>query len=185
MFDLVPIIFLFLVPAITMRLISEEMKSGTMELLATKPIKDLEIVIGKFFAALGLIGLAILPTIFYYISIASIGDIDHGPVMGAYFGLMLMASVYISIGLLASSMTENQVVAFILGFAMILMLFLFDKILIFVPIWASNIFEFLGIGTHFSNFARGVVDTRDLIYFLSAFAFFIYLTLVSLGRRKW
>ena len=185
LFELVPIVFLFVVPAITMKLLSEEKKSGTIELLTTKPLHDTEIVLGKFLAAWALIGVALLLTLVYYVTIASLGKIDNGPVLGGYLGLMLMAGVYVAIGLLASSLTENQVIAFIIGFVFVFALFMFDKVLIYIPDTLASIVEFLGIDYHFSNIARGVIDTRDLIYFLSLLGFMLYLTVLSLGRRRW
>jgi ABC-2 type transport system permease protein len=185
LFELVPLVFLFVVPAITMRLLSEEKKSGTIELLTTKPLLDSDIVLGKFLAAWALIGTALLLTLTYYITIASLGTIDNGPVVGGYLGLMLTAGVYVAIGLFASSLTENQVVAFIIGFVFVFILFMLDKVLIYVPESLASIIEFLGIDYHFGNIARGVIDTRDLIYFLSLLGFMLYLTVVSLGRRRW
>ncbi|HEY6950918.1 MAG TPA: ABC transporter permease subunit [Bacteroidota bacterium] len=185
MFDLVPAVFLFVVPAITMRLLAEEKKSGTIELLSTKPLHDAEIVLGKFLAAWALIGIALLPTLIYYITIASIGSIDNGPVIGGYIGLMLMAGVYVSVGLLASSLTDNQIVAFIVGFLLVFVLFMLDKILIYVPEFMTSIVEYLGVDYHFSNVARGVIDSRDIVYFLSILGFSLYLSVLSLGRRRW
>jgi ABC-2 type transport system permease protein len=185
MFEWIPLVFLFVVPAITMRLLAEEKKAGTIELLTTKPLEDWEIVLGKFFAAWALIGLALLPTLVYYITVAFLGQIDNGPVVGSYLGLLLMAGVYVAIGLLASSLTENQIVAFIVGLLMIFALFMMDKVLMFVPGFMTSVVEFLGIDYHFSNIARGVIDSRDIIYFLSVLGFSLYLTVVSLGRRKW
>ena len=184
MFSVVSVIFLFIIPAVTMRLLSEERKSGTIELLTTKPIHDHEIILGKFLAAWALIGIALIPTLFYYITVASLGDVDHGAVFGGYIGLMLVAAVYIAVGLFASSLTENQVVAFILGFAFIVVLFLFDKVLIYLPDWTTSTVEFLGVDYHFDSIARGVIDTRDIIYFLSALGFSLYLSVISLGSRK-
>ncbi len=185
MFEIAPAIFLFVVPAITMRILAEERKSGTIELLATKPLHDAEIVLGKFLAAWALLGIALIPTLLYYITIAFIGDIDNGPVIGGYLGLLLMAGVYVAIGIFASSLTENQVIAFIVGFLMVFAFFMLDKILIYVPGWLASIVEFLGIDFHFSNIARGVIDSRDVIYFLSVLGFMLYLTVISLERRKW
>jgi ABC-2 type transport system permease protein len=185
MFELVPWVFLFVVPAITMRLLAEEKKAGTIELLSTKPIHDWEIVLGKFFAAWALVGLALLPTLIYYITITFLGNIDNGPVIGGYIGLMLTAGVYVAIGLLASSLTENQIIAFIIGLLLMLVLFLMDKMLIFVPDLMTNIIEYLGIDYHYSNIARGVIDSRDIVYFLSLLGFSLYLSVVSLERRKW
>jgi ABC-2 type transport system permease protein len=156
-FELIPIVFLFVVPAITMRLLSEEKK----------------------------IGIALLLTLVYYVTIAFLGNIDNGPVIGGYLGLMLMAGVYVGIGLLASSLTENQVIAFIVGFVLVFALFMLDKILIYVPESLTSIVEFLGIDYHLSNIARGVVDSRDIVYFLSLLGFTLYLTVISLERRKW
>lgn len=185
MFEMVPAIFLFVIPAITMRLLSEEKKSGTIELLTTKPLHDVEIVLGKFLAAWALIGIALLLTLVYYVTIALLGKIDNGPVIGGYCGLMLMAGVYVAIGLFASSLTENQVIAFIIGFVLVFALFMLDKILIYIPESIASIVEFLGIDYHFGNIARGVIDSRDVIYFLSLLGITLYLTVLSLGRRKW
>lgn len=185
MFELVPVVFLFVVPAITMRLLSEEKKAGTIELLTTKPLYDHEIILGKFLAAWALVGIAMLPTLIYYITIASIGDIDSGPVIGGYVGLLLLAGVYVGVGLLASSLTDNQVVAFIIGFLFVFAFFMLDKILIYVPEWLTSTVEFLGVDYHFSNIARGVIDSRDLIYFASVLGMTLYLSVISLERRKW
>ena len=185
MFEWIPLVFLFVVPAITMRLLAEEKKAGTIELLTTKPLHDWEIVAGKFFAAWMLIALALLPTLIYYITIAFLGDIDNGPVIGGYIGLLLMAGVYIAVGLLASSLTENQIVAFIVGLLLMFALFLMDKVLIFIPDFMTSVVEYLGIDFHFSNIARCVIDTRDVVYFLSVLGFSLYLSVVSLERRKW
>ncbi|MCI0707295.1 MAG: ABC transporter permease subunit [Ignavibacteriae bacterium] len=185
MFDIVPMVFLFIIPAITMRLLSEEKKSGTIELLVTKPLSDTEIVLGKFLAAWALVGITLVPTLVYYITVASLGNIDHGPVLGGYFGLLLMAGVFIAIGLFASSLTENQVVAFIIGLGMVLAFFMFDKILPFVPAWLTTTVEFLGVDYHKTNIERGVIDSRDILYFLSLLGLMLYLTILSLERRKW
>lgn len=185
MFEIVPAVFLFVVPAITMRLLAEEKKSGTIELLSTKPLHAAEIILGKFLAAWALIGIALLPTLLYYITIASIGNIDNGPVIGGYIGLMLMAGLYVAVGLLASSLTDNQIVAFIVGFLFVFVLFMFDKVLLYVPEFLTSIVEYLGVDYHFSNVARGVIDSRDIVYFLSALGFSLYLCVISLERRKW
>jgi ABC-2 type transport system permease protein len=185
MFEWIPLVFLFVVPAVTMRLLAEEKKAGTIELLTTKPLHDWEIVAGKFLAAWALIGVTLLPTLIYYITVAFLGDIDHGPVIGGYLGLLLMAGVYVAIGLLASSVTENQIVAFIVGLLMMFAFFMMDKVLIFVPDFMTSVIEYLGIDFHFSNIARGVIDSRDIVYFGSMLGFTLYLSVVSLERRKW
>jgi len=184
-FELVPLMFLFFVPAVTMRLLAEEKKSGTLELLTTKPVRDVEIVLGKFLAAWALLAVTLAPTLLYLVTIISIGSIDIGPVITGYLGLMLMGGVYIGIGLLASSLTENQIVAFILSFLAVLALFLMDKMLIYVPEGLASTLEFLGIDFHFSNIVRGVIDSRNIIYFGSLLGFSLLLTTVSLERRKW
>ena len=184
-FELVPLMFLFFVPAVTMRLLAEEKKSGTLELLTTKPVRDVEIVLGKFLAAWVLLAATLAPTLLYLFTIISIGSIDIGPVITGYLGLLLMGGVYIGIGLLASSLTENQIVAFILSFLAVLALFLMDKMLIYIPEGLASTIEFLGIDFHFSNIARGVIDSRDIIYFGSLLGFSLLLTTVSLERRKW
>jgi ABC-2 type transport system permease protein len=184
-FELVPLVFLFFVPAITMRLLAEEKKSGTLELLATKPVRDVEIILGKFFAALALLAAALLPTALYLIAIMSLGSIDLGPVLTGYAGLLLMGSAYIGIGLFASGLTENQIVAFILGFLLMFVLFMLNRILLYVPEGLATTVEFLGIDYHFSNIARGVIDSRNIIYFFSLIGFSLYLATVTLERRKW
>ena len=185
MFEWIPLVFLFVVPAVTMRLLAEEKKAGTIELLTTKPLHDWEIVAGKFLAAWALIGIMLLPTLIYYITVAFLGEIDNGPVVGGYLGLLLMAGVYIAIGLLASSLTENQIVAFIIGLLMMFAFFMMDKVLIFVPDFMTTVVEYLGIDFHFSNIARGVIDSRDVVYFGSLLGFTLYLSVVSLEKRKW
>lgn len=184
-FDLVPLIFLFFIPAITMRLIAEEKKAGTLELLTTKPVRDVEIVLAKFFAAWTLLAAALAPTLFYLITIMTLGKVDLGPIISGYFGLLLMGGVYIAVGLLASSLTENQIVAFILSFLIVFVFFILDKILMYVPDTFASTLEFLSMDYHFSNIARGVVDSRNLIYFGSLLGFSLFLATVSLERRKW
>lgn len=184
-FELVPLIFLFFVPAVTMRLLAEEKKSGTLELLTTKPVRDVEIVLGKFLAAWTLLAATLAPTLLYLISVMTIGKIDMGPVFTGYLGLLLMGAVYIGIGLLASSLTENQIIAFILSFLIVFALFMMDKILIYVPEGFASTIEFLAIDYHFSNIARGVIDSRNIIYFGSLLGFSLFLATVSLERRKW
>jgi ABC-2 type transport system permease protein len=184
-FELVPLVFLFFVPAITMRLLAEEKKSGTLELLTTKPVTDAEIVIAKFLAAWALLAATLLPTLLYLITMIALGSIDIGPVVAGYIGLLLMGGAYIAIGIFASSLTENQIIAFITSFLIVLALFLMDKVLMYIPAGLTSTVEFLAVDYHFSNIARGVVDSRDIIYFLSLLGFSLLLATVSLERRKW
>jgi len=185
MFEYAGIIFLFVIPAMTMRLLAEERKSGTIEILSTKPLHDAEIVLGKFLASWAFVGITVLPTLVYYFTITLLGDIDHGPVIGGYIGLMLMTGVYVAVGLLASSLTDNQIVAFMLGLFFCIVLFFIDKMLFVMPDFATGVLQFLSVDYHFSNIAKGVIDTRDVVYFLSVLGFSLYLSVISLERRKW
>lgn len=182
---LVKILFLVIAPAITMRLLAEERKSGTIELLTTKPIKDVEIILGKFFAAWVVLGAALLPTFLYVITMAILGSIDFGQVVTGYIGLMLMGGVFIALGLLASSLTDNQIVAFIMGFIFAFALFMVDKVLPYLPSFLASTLEFLGVDFHYSGIARGVIDSRNIIYFISMLGFLLMMSTVSLERRKW
>ncbi|MGA9115543.1 MAG: ABC transporter permease [Bacteroidota bacterium] len=184
-FELVPLVFLFFAPAITMRLLAEERKSGTLELLATKPVRDGEIVAGKFLAAWALLAAALVPTLLYLVTMLFIGDIDPGPVVTGYLGLLLAGGVYLSLGLLASSFTENQIVAFILGFLFCFALFMADKVLPYLPEGVGSTVEFLGVDYHFSSIARGVIDTRNIVYFATVMTLALLFSTLSLERRKW
>lgn len=184
-FDIIPFILLFFIPAISMRTFSEEKKAGTIELLLTKPITDYDIVLGKFFSTLTLAVLTFIPTVIYVVSLKLLGPLDIGSIFSAYLGLVLMAGLYISIGLFASSLTENQVVAFIISFLIIFALFMMNKILMFVPPILVPIIEFISTDFHFSSISRGVIDTKDLIYYFSGIYIMLLLTKTSLEGRKW
>jgi ABC-2 type transport system permease protein len=184
-FELVPLVFLFFVPAVTMRLLAEEKKSGTLELLTTKPVRDVEIVLGKFLAAWTLLAATLAPTLVYLVTLMFLGTPDLGPVVTGYLGLMLTGGVYIAIGIFASSLTENQIVAFLIGMVIILAFFLADKVLLYMPAAIAPTVEFLGIDYHFSNIARGVIDSRDIVYFGSVLGFALMTATASLERRKW
>ncbi|MEA3347677.1 MAG: ABC transporter permease subunit [Pseudomonadota bacterium] len=183
-FSQLPIIFAFIVPAITMRLFSEELNSGSFELLSTLPISDSGIVVGKFLAALVFIALMLLPTLAYAFSVALLGDLDWGPVFGGYCGALLLAGAYAGIGLFASSLTKNQIVAFIIGMAICFMLTIFDHMLFFVPESVLAVFAYLGSTTHFQNISRGIIDTRDLLYFLSIMFLALYATTFVLKEKR-
>ena len=184
LFGIVPLMFVFFIPAISMRLLAEEKKSGTIELLLTYPIRDLEIVIGKYLAALALIGVLLLFTLFYAVSLNTLGDMDNGQVISGYIGLILLGAAYLAIGVFASSITENQIIAFILALAISFFFFILDKILFFVPLTLANIFEYLAIEYHFQNITRGVIDSRNLIYFGSIIFLGLMLASHALSRRK-
>jgi ABC-2 type transport system permease protein len=148
-------------------------------------VRDVEIVLGKFFAAWTLLAAALAPTLIYLITLSALGSPDPGPVITGYLGLLLMGGVYIAIGIFASSITENQIVAFIVSLLIILALFMADKVLVFVPPAVASTLEFISIDYHFENIARGVIDSRNLIYFGSVLGFALLLATTSLERRKW
>jgi ABC-2 type transport system permease protein len=184
-FDMTPFLLLFFAPAMTMRLISEEKKSGTLELLITKPVQEHDIIIGKFFAAWALYFFTLLPTLVYYVTLTFIGTLDLGAVVGGYLGLMFVGAVFLSISLFGSSLTENQVVAFIVSFLIVFALFMLDKVLIYVPSSLASVFEYISVDYHFSNIARGVIDTRDLVYYVSAVGVALFMGTLVLQKRRW
>ncbi len=184
-FGIIPFIFIFITPAITMRLISEERKSGTMELLVTMPITDAEIILGKYLASVALLAAMLIPTVCYPITISFLGDMDAGPLIGGYLGLLLMGAGYLAIGTFGSSLTESQVVAFIISWLMVFIFFLLDKILFILPSWMVTPVEYMSIEYHFQNIARGVIDTRDIIYYLSLIALALLMAARSLAARRW
>ena len=191
LFSIAPYIFMFLIPAITMRSLAEEKKEGTFELLVTRPLTDWQIVLGKYLAALLIIALALLPTLIYYISIYQLGivkgNIDSGAVIGSYIGLFLLGACFTAIGIFASSISRNQIIAFII--AVFICFFAFsglDSISQLLSLQNYNILiTGLGINEHYQSVSRGVLDTRDLIYFLSFIALFLLITKTILGGRKW
>lgn len=158
----------FFIPALTMRMLAEENRSGTIELLLTKPITQWQVVAGKFLATLLLIVIALVLTIPYYITVANLGNIDHGAVISGYLGLILMSAAYIGIGLFASTISNNQIVAFLVAlFIGIFFHIIFDVLSGSMTGMLGEIFNFLSISTHFESISRGVIDTKDIIYFLS------------------
>jgi len=166
----------FFIPALTMRLLAEENRAGTIELLQTRPVSDWQIVVGKFLAALILICIALALTLPYYITVASLGPIDHGGVWSGYLGLILMSGVYISIGLFASSISSNQIVGFLLAlFIGIFFHIIFEVLASNLPGALGNIFNYLSMSAHYESISRGVIDSKDLIYYFSL----IFLGLVS------
>ena len=168
-----------------MRLLAEEKKSGTLELLTTKPVRDVEIVLGKFLAAWTLLAATLAPTLIWLVTLMILGNPDLGPVVAGYIGLMLTGGVYIAIGIFASSLTENQIVAFLIGLVIVLAFFLADKVLLYVPGFLAPVVEYMGIDYHFSSIARGVIDSRDIVYFGSILGFALLMATASLERRKW
>jgi len=186
-FSLMPWIFLFFVPAVSMRLWAEERKLGTVEILMTLPLKDWEAVLGKFLAGLTLIGIALLLSISIPITVAYLGNPDPGPIVGGYVGTLLLGAAYLAIGLFASTLTENQIIAFIIGVVFcFIMLIVGEEIVLFsVPSFLAPIFRYIGLAAHFSSIGRGVIDSRDIIYYLSVISFFLYLSVHVVQSRRW
>lgn len=191
LFSTAPYLFMFLIPAITMRSLSEEQKEGTFELLATKPLTDWNIVLGKYFACVILVLFALIPTLIYYFTVyslgATVGNIDTGAVIGSYIGLFLLGAAFVSIGIFASSITKNQIIAFTI--AVFLCFFAFSGFESLSQLSSFQSFDAftssLGISEHYQSISRGVLDTRDLIYFLSFISLFLVITKTILGGRKW
>jgi len=184
-FSFIPFIFLFFVPAITMRLLSEERKSGTIELLLTMPISDIEIVLGKYFAGLGLLLVALVFTLPYAFTIMILGEPDIGMMITGYLGLILMGASYVAVGTFASTISGSQVISFIIAFLIIFVLWLINKFLMLIPPAFVQFFQYLSIDYHFENISRGVIDSRDLMYYLSLIVFMLSLAKLSLESRKW
>ncbi|PHI20005.1 gliding motility-associated ABC transporter permease subunit GldF [Lewinellaceae bacterium SD302] len=191
-FSMVPNIFIFVIPAITMRAFAEERQSGAIELLVTKPIKDIEIILGKYLASLVLVLFALLPTLLYFLTIyqlaAPVGNIDVGGTIGSYIGLVFLAMAFVSIGLFASSLTSNQIVSLLIAIGLCFWCYFGFDFLADLSVANGSLQAFLqelGMLHHFNSLGRGLLDTRDIVYFLSITAFFIMLTLLSLERRKW
>lgn len=186
-FGLLPWIFLFFVPAITMRSWAEEKKVRTLELLQTWPVSDIQVVAGKFLASFCFLSIAILLSITIPVTIFLIGSPDPGPIIGGYLGALLMGAAYLSIGLWISSHTENQIVAFILGVVATFVLFIIGNqfVTLVAPPSIVPVLTYLGLGNHFESIERGVIDSRDIIYYLSVIGFFLFLNVQSLGSRKW
>ncbi len=191
LFSFAPWFFLFLVPAITMRSFAEEFRSGTIEILSSKPVRDWEIIIGKFLAALFLISFSLLPTLFYYFTLAVYGNppwnLDNGPIIGAYIGLLALGAIFSGMGIFASSLSENQIVSFILALFMSFIFFSgFDFLAEMNALAAVNpLLLKLSLNEHYRNISKGVVDSRDIIYFMSLIVFSLFCTRIALaGRRK-
>ena len=186
LFNIIPMVYLFFIPAITMSLIAKEKNAGTMEVLCTLPIKDYELIIGKFLSSISLILVGLIFTSIHIITLIKFGTIiDYGAIFTGYLGLFFVGAFYASIGIFASSIFDNQVVSFILAVFIVLIFFLLDKLLIFMPSFIASFLEYLSVGFHASSISRGVIDSRDIIYFLSGIGFFLFMTIQILNSRKW
>jgi ABC-2 type transport system permease protein len=191
LFNVAPYLFMFLIPAITMKALAEEKKEGTFEFLATQPLTDWQIVLGKYFAGFIIVAIALVPTLVYYYTVyqlgATRGNVDTGAVIGSYLGLLLLGGAFVSIGLFSSSITKNQIIAFAIAVFLCFFAYIgFDSIGQLISLQSINTnITALGINEHYQSISRGVLDTRDLIYFLSFISLFLVLTKTALGGRKW
>ena len=186
LFNIIPLVYLFFIPAITMSLIAREKNLGTMEVMSTLPLRDLDFVMGKFLAALSLVLAGLLISLVHFFTLTQVGtNIDYGAVFTGYLGIALAGAVYSAVGTFASSLTDNQVVAFIIGIFIVLIFFLMDKMLMFVPATLTGIIQYLSVDYHLSNISRGVIDSRNLIYFASVVGLFLFMTVRMLEIRRW
>ena len=184
-FDVAYWTLFFFIPALTMRLIAEEKNSGTLEMILTKPVSDWQLVVGKFLSTLLLISISLVLTLPYYITISSIGPVDHGAVWTGYLGLILMSSAYISIGVFSSSITNNQIVAFLVALLIGIFFHLLFSLLArnFSGI-VGNILNYLSIDTHYNSITRGVIDTKDIIYYVSVIFIGLFSSELVLSKRN-
>jgi ABC-2 type transport system permease protein len=191
LFTVAPWVFLFLIPAITMRSFADEKSTGTIELLHTRPISDLQIILAKYFAGVFLVVFSLLPTLIYYFSVHQLGNptgnIDTGSMWGSYIGLLLLGAGFTSIGIFSSAITSNQIISFILAIFLCWALWIGIESIAsfqFLGSWDFLLLK-IGINSHYSSLSRGVVDTRDVLYFLSLIVIFIMMTRTILESRKW
>ncbi|NOY22756.1 MAG: ABC transporter permease subunit [Acidobacteria bacterium] len=182
-FALLPLLFAFIIPAITMGLVADELNVGTYETLLTLPVTVTDVVLGKFFAALAFCAIMLVPTLAYAVSIAFLGDLDPGPVIGGFIGALFLAGAFAAIGIFASSLTKNQIIAFIIGTAICFVLTLIDKMLFFLPDSMLGFFQYMGADRHFQNIAKGVLDSRDFLYFISVMFLSLYLAALSMREK--
>jgi len=182
-FSLLPIIFSFVIPAITMRLVSEELNIGSYEILLTMPVTFSGVIVGKFMAALAFVVAMLLPTAAYPVTVALLGQLDWGPVLGGYIGAVLLGGAFCAVGLFASSLTRNQIVAFIIGMAICFTLTLIDKMLFFLPRSLLGVLAYLGADFHFQNISKGIIDSRDVIYFASVVFIGLYGAYLALREK--
>jgi ABC-2 type transport system permease protein len=183
-FNLLPIIFSFIIPAVTMRLFSEELNIGSYETLLTLPVTFMDVILGKFLACIFFIGAMLIPTLAYPITISLLGQLDLGPVVGGYIGALLLGASFSAIGIFASSLTRNQIVAFIIGMAICFSLALIDRMAFLLPQSTLGILGYLGANFHFQNVSKGVIDSRDIIYFLSVSFIGLYGTYLAIQEKK-
>ncbi len=186
LFNIIPIVFVFFIPAITMNLISREKDNGTIESLTTFPLSDIEIIAGKFLASVALILIGLTFTLVHFLTISLLGqNVDYGAIFCGYLGILLMGAAYSAVGIFSSTLSNNQIIAFIIALLIIFFLFIIQFILFFLPSSMAEFFQFISTDYHFSNLARGIIDSRDIIYFGSLIAVFLKLATVIMETRKW
>ncbi|RPJ47672.1 MAG: ABC transporter [Candidatus Latescibacterota bacterium] len=186
-FGILPWLLLFFVPAVTMRLWAEEKKLGTIELLMTLPLRDHEVVLGKFLASFFFLTVTLALSFSVPVLVALLGDPDAGAIWGGYIGAVLLGAAFLAIGLFVSSLTENQIIAFIIGITLIFAFFIVSEefVIYNAPRFLVPVLKYLGLGAHYDSIGRGVIDTRDVIYYLSVIGFFLFLNVRSVESRKW
>ncbi|MCU0846981.1 MAG: ABC transporter [Spirochaetes bacterium] len=182
-FQLLPLMFTFVIPAVTMKLFSEEMHSGSIEILMTLPVTVLDVAVGKLLAATAFVGVMISPSLFYLATMIIAGSPDPGPVIGGYIGALFLGGAYASVGILASSFSRNQIISFITGWAACFFLWLIDKVVVFLPAGLGFV-QYFGTDYHFQNIARGILDSRDIIYFLTIIAVSMLATSRVIEERR-
>lgn len=184
-FSILPVTLAFIIPAVTMRLFSEEINIGSYEILLTMPVTFRDIIVGKFLAALAFVGVMLAPTVIYAVTVSFMGKLDWGPVIGGYIGTLLLGASYCAIGILASSMTRNQVIAFITAMSIcVFFTLLIDFLIFFLPNAFVGFFQYMSASFHFQNIAKGVVDSRDILYFLSVSFISLYGTNLIMQEKK-
>jgi ABC-2 type transport system permease protein len=183
-FSLLPIIFSFVIPAVTMRLVSEELNIGSYEILLTMPVTFTDVILGKFMAATAFVVALLIPTLAYPITVSFLGQLDWGPVIGGYIGAILLGASFCAIGLFASALTRNQIIAFITGMAICFSLTLVDKMLFFLPRSLLGVLSYLGADFHFQNISKGIIDSRDIVYFLSVGFISLYAGYLALQEKN-
>ncbi|HEX5415782.1 MAG TPA: ABC transporter permease [Chloroflexota bacterium] len=185
LFQTVYTILLFIVPALTMRLIAEENRTGTIELILTSPVRDAEFVIGKFLGGIGLLVAMLLLTGLYPLLLAIYGNPDRGGVIGGYVGALLFGGAAIALGIFASSLTSNQIIAAIMTFAILLVLWILDGVGNLVGGLGGQVASYLAVYTHFTSLTQGIIDTKDVVYFLSLIFGALFLAILSIETRRW
>ncbi|MBA4367439.1 MAG: ABC transporter [Desulfobacterium sp.] len=183
-FSLLPLIFSFVIPAVTMRLFSEEINIGSYEILLTMPVTFKDVIFGKLLAGAAMVVAMLVPTFAYAITVAFLGELDWGPIVGGYFGAILLGVAFSSIGLFASSLTRNQIIAFIIGMAICFSLTLIDKMLFLFPGSILGVIGYIGADFHFQNISKGIIDSRDIIYFLSVIFISLYGAQLAMQEKE-